>query len=141
MLRDIIVAIMFIALLVYSYMTDHKRDNKMWEQIRSQQIQIQMILDKVYKLEIPKTSINKEIFEATAYCDRGLTATGTQARAGVIAVDPNVIPLGSKVLVNGVEYTAEDTGGAVKGNIIDIWLDSERACFEWGRRNVEVVKL
>ena len=46
-----------------------------------------------------------------------------------IAVDPNVIPLGSKVLIDGTIYTAEDVGGAIKGNIIDIWVGTEESSF------------
>lgn len=55
----------------------------------------------------------------------GVTATGTQATVGrTIAVDPEIIPLGSKVIIDGIEYTAEDTGGAVKGRKIDIFVGS-----------------
>jgi 3D (Asp-Asp-Asp) domain-containing protein len=77
---------------------------------------------------------------ATAYTHTGnRTATGTIARVGVIAVDPSVIPLGTKVYVEGYGFaTAEDTGGAIKGNRIDIFLNSNSECINWGRRNVKV---
>lgn len=53
-----------------------------------------------------------------------MTATGVHAKQNhTIAVDPNVIPLGSTVMINGQEYVAEDVGGAVKGNVIDIWVE------------------
>ena len=53
-----------------------------------------------------------------------LTATGTRCEEGrTVAVDPGVIDIGSKVLINGIVYTAEDTGGGVKGDHIDIYLD------------------
>ena len=70
--------------------------------------------------------------ELTAYCscveccgkDDGITATGTQAQQGVtIAVDPSIIPLGSWVEINGHTYHAEDIGGGVNGNHIDIYFD------------------
>ena len=81
----------------------------------------------------------KEIFQATAYTGGGRTATGTQARVGEIAVDPSVIPLGTTVYVEGFgPLRAEDTGGAVKGHIIDIYMSSGSACRSWGRRNVTV---
>lgn len=81
----------------------------------------------------------KEIFEATAYTGGGRTASGTRARVGEIAVDPNVIPLGTTVYVEGFGLrTAEDTGGAVKGHIIDIYMGSRSECISWGRRNVTV---
>lgn len=85
------------------------------------------------------------MFQATAYTWTGNpTATGTVARVGVIAVDPRVIPLGTKVYLQYTDgtpigyATAEDTGGAIKGNIIDIYMDSYNECIQFGRRNVVV---
>ena len=79
------------------------------------------------------------IMRATAYTGGGRTATGAEARYGVIAVDPRVIPLGSKVYVEGYgEAVALDTGGAIKGNRIDIYLNTEEACRNWGVRSVVV---
>ena len=81
----------------------------------------------------------KETFQATAYTGGGRTASGTRARVGEIAVDPSVIPLGTTVYVEGFGLrTAEDTGGAVKGHIIDIYMASRSECMRWGRRNVTV---
>lgn len=81
----------------------------------------------------------KETFQATAYTGGGHTATGTRARVGEIAVDPRVIPLGTTVYVEGFgPLRAEDTGGAIKGHIIDIYMSSNSACRRWGRRNVTV---
>lgn len=81
----------------------------------------------------------KEVFEATAYTGGGTTASGTRARVGEIAVDPRVIPLGTTIYVEGFgELRAEDTGGAIKGHIIDIYMSSGSACRNWGRRNVTV---
>lgn len=91
----------------------------------------------------------KEIsVEATAYtadcagCS-GVTATGVNLKdnpdSKVIAVDPNVIPLGSKVYVEGYGYaTAEDTGGAIKGNRIDVFIPSQAQAEDWGRKTVTV---
>lgn len=79
------------------------------------------------------------LMRATAYTGGGRTATGAPARRGVIAVDPRVIPLGSEVYVEGYgDAVALDTGGAIKGNRIDIYLDSEEACYSWGVRSVIV---
>ena len=67
------------------------------------------------------------------------TATGIIAHRGVIAVDPKFIPLGTKVYVEGYGYAiAADTGGAIKGNIIDLYMDSTAEAIQWGRRNVTV---
>lgn len=83
--------------------------------------------------------------EATAYSGGGLTATGkavTHNPSGIstIAVDPRVIPLGSLVEVSGYGLAvASDTGGLIKGNIIDVYFNSASECSSWGRKyNVEV---
>jgi len=75
----------------------------------------------------------------------GITATGIRARRGVIAVDPRVIPLGTRVYVEGVGNTpdygyavAADTGGAIKGSIIDLYFDSSSTVSNWGVRRVKV---
>ncbi len=75
---------------------------------------------------------------ATAYCMAGSTATGMPAGPGIIAVDPNVIPLGSRVHVSGYgDAIAADTGGAIVGNRIDVWLPCSQA-YAWGTRTVTV---
>ena len=78
--------------------------------------------------------------EATAYTWTGQqTASGTWPAVGTVAVDPQVIPLGTRLWIEGYgEAVAEDTGGLVKGNIIDIYLPTEDQCWQWGRRQVEV---
>ncbi|MCY9091503.1 LysM peptidoglycan-binding and 3D domain-containing protein [Bacillus mojavensis] len=85
---------------------------------------------------------------ATAYSANdggisGVTATGIDLNknpnAKVIAVDPNVIPLGSKVYVEGYgEATAADTGGAIKGNKIDVFVPNKSDAHNWGVRTVSV---
>jgi 3D (Asp-Asp-Asp) domain-containing protein len=79
-------------------------------------------------------------FSSTAYTSYGSkTATGTTPKKGTIAVDPNVIPLGTKLYVEGYGYgVAEDTGGKIKGNIVDVYFTSESECIRWGRKNVKV---
>ena len=82
--------------------------------------------------------------QATAYSGGTITAMGLPAvrnpnGISTIAVDPSVIPLGSKVYIPGYGYAiASDTGGAIKGNIIDLFMNSEQACLNWGRRPVTV---
>ncbi|MDK2784864.1 MAG: hypothetical protein PWR11_730 [Bacillota bacterium] len=80
---------------------------------------------------------------ATAYCpqDEGgnFTALGLPARRGVVAVDPRVIPLGTKLYVDGYgPAVAGDTGGAIKGMRIDLFVDSCNEAINFGRRRVKV---
>lgn len=82
--------------------------------------------------------------EATAYAGHGITATGTKPVRNpngwsTIAVDRNVIPLGTKVYVENYGYAiAEDVGGAIKGNKIDIYVNSTAEAYRWGRRTVTI---
>lgn len=75
----------------------------------------------------------------------GITATGTHAKYGTVAVDPKVIPLGSKLYIETTDgsfvygyATAEDTGGAIKGNKVDLFFPSYNDCMQFGRRSVRV---
>lgn len=81
----------------------------------------------------------------TAYCTgcSGTTFTGIDLRSNpnqkVIAVDPSVIPLGSRVWVEGYgEAIAGDTGGAIKGNIIDVFMPDRQDALNWGRKTVTI---
>lgn len=97
-------------------------------------------------------------FEATAYCAcykccgkypsnkyYGITKTGTRAKVGTIAVDPKVIPMGTKMYIEGLNGAknyglgkAEDIGGAIKGKIIDLYFDTHSETIQWGRQQVNV---
>ncbi|MCK9267698.1 MAG: ubiquitin-like domain-containing protein [Alkaliphilus sp.] len=75
----------------------------------------------------------------------GITASGTKLRPGVVAVDPNVIPLGTKLYIESIDKTsdygyasAEDRGGSIKGNKIDLFFESAQAVKKFGRRTVKV---
>jgi len=76
---------------------------------------------------------------ATGYSIRGRTATGIPTAPGVVAVDPSVIPLGTRLSIPGYGIgIAADTGGAVHGNTIDVWFPTTRQALQWGRRTVTV---
>ncbi len=87
------------------------------------------------------------VFRTTGYCpcyqcSEGWgrsTSTGAIAKSShTIAVDPRVIPYGTKLMINGVVYTAEDRGGGVKGNHIDIFFDNHAQTRQHGSRHQEV---
>ena len=81
--------------------------------------------------------------ESTAYTHTGnRTATGVWPSVGTVSVDPKVIPLGSRLYITGYGYgVAQDTGGAIKGNRVDVFLDTYDACIQWGRRAVTIYVL
>jgi 3D (Asp-Asp-Asp) domain-containing protein len=76
---------------------------------------------------------------ASGYSLGGTTATGIAVGWGVVAVDPAVIPLGTRMTIPGYgSGVASDTGGAVRGAHIDLWFPSEAEAFAWGRRTVTI---
>jgi len=84
-------------------------------------------------------------YRATAYCLQGRTATGGSVRRGIVAADPRVLPLGSRIQLSAGSYsgtyTVSDTGGAVKGRKLDIWVPSCSEAMRFGRRSVTVSRL
>lgn len=95
--------------------------------------------------------INLGKFKLTAYCpcvkccgkSDGITSTGVKAKQGrTIAVDPKVIPYGTKVMINGNDYIAEDCGGAIKDNHMDVFFNNHDEALEFGVKyeNVYIVR-
>ena len=83
-----------------------------------------------------------DVFTVTAYCPcekccgsyaNGYTATGAKATQGVtIAADPDVLPMGTEIELDGHTYTVQDTGGAIAGNRLDLYFDSHEDALRWG---------
>lgn len=102
------------------------------------------VLQASYSPTKAGTAKSSMVVEATAYVPgyAGVgyrTATGARAGYGIIAVDPRVIPLGTRLYVPGYGYgIAADTGGAIKGNRIDVCYNSVSTALNWGRRSVRV---
>ena len=84
-------------------------------------------------------------FRATAYCLRGKTASGGAVRRGIVAADPRILPLGSRIQLNAGSYsgtyTVADTGGAIRGRILDIWVSSCSEAIRFGRKSITVSRL
>ncbi len=81
-------------------------------------------------------------FRATAYCLKGRTAIGGSVRRGIVAADPRILPLGTRIEIDAGSYsgtyTVADTGGAVRGRILDVWVPSCSEANRFGRKNVRV---
>ena len=87
------------------------------------------------------SSVKKKLtVKAYAYTGGGYTAMGTKAKYGTLAVDPKVIPYGTKVYIKelGKVFTAEDCGGGIKGNKIDIYMNSSADCNKWGVKTITI---
>lgn len=87
---------------------------------------------------------SRGMFTATAYCLKGRTAMGHGVRRGIIAADPRILPLGSRISISGAysgTYLVSDTGGGVKGRELDIWMPSCSEARRFGRRSVSVTFL
>jgi 3D (Asp-Asp-Asp) domain-containing protein len=89
--------------------------------------------------------VSRGSFVATAYCLKGRTAMGHGVRRGIIAADPRVLRLGSRVNLNAGAYSGQylvsDTGGRIKGNKIDIWVPNCSEARRFGRRTVSISSL
>ena len=92
-----------------------------------------------------KVALAPEMYTATAYSLRGRTASGRPVSRGLIAADPAVLPLGTRVRLEAGsfsgEYIVADTGGAVRGRRIDIWTPSTREALRFGRRLIKLTVL
>ena len=90
-----------------------------------------------------------KIFKVTAYCScakccgkvTGRTASGTHATAGQTVAASGQFAFGTKLIINGQEYTVEDRGGAIKGNKIDIYVNSHAEALAWGVRYLPVTSV
>src|SRR5690606_41122594 len=87
--------------------------------------------------------VNSTAYTASCNGCSGTTATGINLRANpnvkVIAVDPRIIPLGTKVYVEGYGYAvAGDVGGAIKGDKIDVFMPTKEQAFRFGRKKVKI---
>lgn len=105
---------------------------------------------RIQKEEEEKEGLLGE-FEVTGYCscseccgykEKRLTKMETVPRSShTVAVDPDVIPLGSKIEIDGVVYLAEDTGKKIKGNVIDIYFDTHKEALIYGRKTKKVYQI
>jgi 3D (Asp-Asp-Asp) domain-containing protein len=79
------------------------------------------------------------IFEVSCHTGKGVTASGRPSSRETISVDPRVVPLGTRLVIDEVgPRVAADTGGAIRGRRLDIWEPSLAACTRFGRRQLRV---
>ena len=87
-------------------------------------------------------ALEGQSFKATAYCLKGRTASGGSVRRGIVAADTRILPLGTRINISAGAYsgtyTVADTGGAVRGRILDIWVPNCSEAIKFGRRSIKV---
>jgi 3D (Asp-Asp-Asp) domain-containing protein len=124
-------------------------------QQKNQDNQDNQIIQQPQQTQVQTSNINSDnkgrnlseatSYRATAYCLQGRTANGGSVRRGIVAADPRVLPLGSRIQLSAGAYsgtyTVTDTGGAVKGRKLDIWVPSCSEAMRFGRRSVTVSRL
>jgi N-acetylmuramoyl-L-alanine amidase len=78
-------------------------------------------------------------FEVSCHTGKGITASGRPSSREIVSVDPRVVPLGTRLVIEGVgPRVAADTGGSIRGRRLDIWEPSAAACTRFGRRQLRV---
>ena len=102
--------------------------------------QMEEVMPQIRQQDAAQTQ--EQAFTVTAYCPcekccgayaNGYTATGEKATQGVmIAADPDVLPMGTEIELDGHTYTVQDTGGAIKGNRLDLYFDNHEDALRWG---------
>ena len=90
--------------------------------------------------------VKSATFVATAFAQRGTTDSGVRAQKGIVAADPNVLPIGSVIRVRNAgeysgTYVVADTGSKIRGRRIDIFIPSRFLCRKFGRKRVQVAVL
>jgi len=131
--------------------TNLEKDNSLLEKVKNEKSTVQKTLadikERIAKIQPPDIALTGEWkIVATAYFagggglnGDGITATGLRARKGIVAVDPRIIPLGTKVYIEGYgQALAADTGGWIKENRIDLCFDTLEECYRYGRRKIYV---
>jgi len=124
------------------------------EKVKNEKGEIQSLLGEIKRriamIQPPGLTLTGEWdMTATAYYafgrggndinGNGITAIGLRARKGIVAVDPRVIPLGTRLYIPGYgEALAADTGGWIKGSRIDLCFETYEECFKWGRRKIKI---
>jgi 3D (Asp-Asp-Asp) domain-containing protein len=79
------------------------------------------------------------LFEVSCHTGKGITASGRPSSRETVSVDPQVVPLGTRLVIDTVgPRVAADTGGAIKGRRLDIWEPSVAACTQFGRQQLHV---
>ena len=146
---DVLAAIVIFAFIVFMWWlvsVPQAPENNKPETTQTVENSVENVEKCVVVEETQPTYTEKEMI-LTAYCpcvkccgkSDGITASGTKAKQGrTVAVDPRYIPYGTEIIIDGVTYIAEDCGGAIKGDRIDIFFDDHTSALGFGVKKTNV---
>jgi 3D (Asp-Asp-Asp) domain-containing protein len=138
-----VLVVFLISMVTFSIFSDNYKIGSLLPFLKSAGLPEKVVVTETKEVE---KKVDWYYFVASGYSandpaqgTNNVTATGKEAGVGVIAVDPDVIPLGTRIEIKDMGFfTAEDTGGKIKGNRIDICFDSKKEAREFGKKGVWV---
>ena len=147
MKRMVLTVILFVSFILINANQSYAFSEKLAEEVNNKSKNVtENIFPEGEYIEVER-KVCIGVFDCTGYCacsaccgsSTGITASGTHVQSNhTIAADTSRLPFGTKVYIDDVEYTVEDTGGAIRGNRIDIYFDSHQSALLYGRRRKEV---
>ena len=133
----------FIAFMLWLVSVPRAYENNEPETTQIVENSVEIVENVKFEAETTERPYTEKEMIITAYCpcekccgnSNGITASGTKAKAGrTVAVDPRYIPYGTEIIIDGQTYIAEDCGGAIKGDRIDIYFDDHNSALGFGRQ-------
>ena len=143
---DVLAVVLIFAFMVFMWWlvsVPRVTENNEPETTRIVENSVEIVEKLDFEIEATERPYTEKEMIITAYCpcekccgnSNGITASGTKAKQGrTVAVDPRYIPYGTEIIIDGQTYIAEDCGGAIKGNRIDLFFDSHSEAESFGKQ-------
>ena len=151
---DVLAVVLIFAFIVFMWWlvsVPQASENNEHETAQIVENSVEIVENVDFEIETTEKPYTEKEMIITAYCPctkccgktNGITASGTKAKQGrTVAVDPRYIPYGTEIIIDGQTYIAEDCGGAIKGDRIDIYFESHSEAVSFGKQTkiVRIVK-
>ena len=147
---DVLAVVLIFAFMVFMWWlvsVPRAAENNNPETTQVVENSVEIVENVKFEAETTEKPYTEKEMIITAYCpcekccgeNDGITASGTKAKQGrTVAVDPRYIPYGTEIIIDGQTYIAEDCGGAIKGNRLDIYFDDHISAIEFGVKKTTV---
>lgn len=139
----VVVIFAFIVFMCWLVSVPQATENNEPETTQIVENSVEIVENVDFEIETTEKTYTEKEMIITAYCNcekccgktNGITASGTKAKQGrTVAVDPRYIPYGTEIIIDGQTYIAEDCGGAIKGDRLDIYFDSHSEAASFGKQ-------